>query len=66
MKHVNIIAFWLLVELSWIGSPLHAGTVTFENGVNIDLPFYQNKQINLDGSVCGCDSIECNCNYMFV
>ncbi len=52
MKHVNIIAFWLLVELSWIGSPLHAGTVTFENGVNIDLLFYRNRQINLDGSVC--------------
>ncbi|WP_124604449.1 hypothetical protein [Burkholderia sp. Bp9142] len=45
-------AFLILIGCTCVASPLHARKVVLNNGVKVDLPIYENKRIDSDGSVC--------------
>ncbi|MCA8093812.1 hypothetical protein LGM65_23475 [Burkholderia anthina] len=44
----------VLIDLSWVASPLYAQNIVFDGKVNIYIPEYENKRVNPDGSDSVC------------
>lgn len=51
MRYLIVVVF-VVLGFYWGERSLYAKDLVFDNGVEVDLPIYKNKQINPDGSVC--------------
>lgn len=54
MKNITVIALLILINFSWLVSPSYAQNITFNRGMEIHLPTYENKRVNPDGSDSVC------------
>lgn len=54
MKNTTAIALLILVNSPWIASPSYAQYLTFNDGMKVHLPAYENKRANPDGSDSVC------------
>ncbi|WP_124580438.1 hypothetical protein [Burkholderia contaminans] len=57
MKNTTAIALLILFNSSWIASPSYAQYLTFNDGMKVHLPAYENKRANPDGSDSVCVDI---------
>ncbi|MBN3830974.1 hypothetical protein [Burkholderia sp. Ac-20344] len=58
MKNTTAIVLLILVNSPWIASPSYAQYLTFNDGMKVHLPAYENKIANPDGSDSVCVDVK--------